>query len=259
MFFTLRVRLLLAVVASFLLASAVLQVPNLLLAKALEMEWLAAVRFLVRTGANVNVKSSDGDTALLLACLYDDEDLAISLIGRGADVNARGSGQCLTGSTTPLGWAVGSGNTRIVRALLEHGADVHVTFEGPLSGYTPLLIAATAAGPEIVEALLARGADGNARGVDGMTALMLAARSGAPGNVQLLIERGADVNARGAEGFAPLTFAAWSGAAGSVQLLIEHGADVNARTAYGHTALKLARSKHRSEVVRLLEKAGARE
>ena len=61
------------------------------------------------------------------------------------------------------------------------------------------------------------------------TALHWAASFGHVAVVQLLLERKADVNARNSLGLAPLARAAWKGELAVAALLLRHGADVHAR------------------------------
>ncbi|WP_083232879.1 ankyrin repeat domain-containing protein [Endozoicomonas atrinae] len=93
---------------------------------------------------------------------------------------------------------------------------------------------------EAIDALIARGADVNARTKDGRTPLHNAAQNGHLEAIDALIARGADVNARTKDGRTPLHFAAQNGHLEAIDALIARGADVNARTKKGDTALKSA-------------------
>ena len=83
-----------------------------------------------------------------------------------------------------------------------------------------MLAARISSTPEIVQLLLEKGADVNARSTDGRTPLMFAASS-TPEIVTLLLEKGAEIEARDNKGMTPLMFAA---SAEIKQLLIDAGA-----------------------------------
>jgi ankyrin repeat protein len=74
--------------------------------------------------------------------------------------------------------------------------------------------------------------------------------------VQLLLEKGADVNARTDNGETALQCAATYAHEITVKLLLEKGADFNARTKYGETALHKAAANGNKAVIRLLLEKG---
>jgi uncharacterized protein len=151
-------------------------------------------------------------------------DLALELIGRGADVNA-----AQADGTTPLHWAAYQLDVDLVERLVKRGA--HAATQNRF-GATPLGEAAKAANSKIVALLLKAGADVNAANGDGETALMLVSRTGSAEVARQLISAGADVNAREAwRDQTALMWAAEGAYADLVKLLIEHGADVHVRAA----------------------------
>ena len=89
--------------------------------------------------------------------------------------------------------------------------------------------------------------------------LLEAAWKGDTEKVQALLAKGADVNAKAVYGTTALMFAALEGHTDIVQALLEKDADVNAKAVYGTTALMTAEKKGHKEVVQLLKKAGAKE
>ena len=129
--------------------------------------------------------------------------------------------------TSPLHWAVYRIDTELVDALLARGAEPDAV---NLYGSSPLAEAVKIGDAGIVERLLEAGADAEAPNQDGQTALMLAARVGALGVAELLVAHGADVNAR--ESWRAQTALMWAADgrhAEVVQFLIDRGADVEVR------------------------------
>lgn len=240
---------------------------------------------LLALGADPNRHNDANATALMWAA----RDLAKTrlLVTHGADVNARSDER-----RTPLMIAARRpGAAPIVKFLLDHGADPNPNAR-PGGESSPLMEALTGGDEEIVELLIARGADARAVGEWGLTMAvttrcrkgldLLAARI-ADTNVysmalglttvlgdayatRLMLGRGADPNAADPFGRTPLMYAVISDRdpVEVVRLLIRHGADVNATNRHtkagdaGLTVLDLARLNGDTPVVRLLEKHGAR-
>ena len=141
-----------------------------------------------------------------------------TLLKQGADVNAaQGDGM------TALHWAALNGETELVSMLLYAGANWRAMTR--LGGYLPIHLAAHAGAAPIVELLLNAGADVGVRTSTGATALMLAAASGNAKAVDVLLARGAEINAtENAHGQTALMFAAAAGRADVVRLLLARGA-----------------------------------
>jgi len=115
---------------------------------------------------------------------------------------------------------------------------------------------------EIVELLLAHGAEVDARDDDGFTALLVAAEMGRVDTVQTLLDHKADVNAKTNDGRAAL-YLTVRGKAGQtendlkvLEILISHRAEIDAEN-NGMTALDSAACTGRVAAARLLLEAKA--
>jgi ankyrin repeat protein len=189
------------------------------------------LKLLLDKGAEVNVKSRDGVTAIHLA-----------LFG---DMPAQGAR--LRSMVTP---APEEGSyDKVIKLLLDAKADLN----GPINGTPILMLVALGGKPERVKQLLDAGADVNAVGESRITALMGAAAGGNPETVKLLLEHGAKVDAKGPQDMTALMAAAEAGKADAVKLLLQHGADRKLKSDKGETALDVAKKKGHQDVVALLQ------
>ena len=78
--------------------------------------------------------------------------------------------------------------------------------------------------PFVINFLLKRGLDVNARNERGDTALVIAARDGRDALVEILLNNGADPNLRTKAGYSALTIAKENGHANVAERLVAHGA-----------------------------------
>jgi ankyrin repeat protein len=231
----------------------------------------AALRTLIRQGADVNAAAPDGTTALHWASYRDNVDIADLLIRAGAKVDATNDL-----GATPLWTASMNGSSAMVRRLLQAGAHPNLAL---LLGETPLMIAARSGNADVVTQLIDKGATVNARGPRGQTALMWAVAEQHPAVVQVLLSRGADIRIRSDEsgqvmavpphgkpeynrmipfgGETALMFAARGGDLASARLLLAAGANVNDADAWGVSAMVLAAHSGFTEMVEFLLDKGA--
>jgi UPF0716 family protein affecting phage T7 exclusion len=142
------------------------------------------VQLLLDNGADVNVVTSTGWTALVGAIEEDHPETAILLINRGADVNAVD-----LQADTPLILSAAMSENEVVKLLLERGADINAKNE---DGGSPLMYAAANNHPDVVRTLLAAGAELNLRDNEGATALGWAVEDGFEETAQLLREAGGE-------------------------------------------------------------------
>jgi ankyrin repeat protein len=193
------------------------------------------VRTLLAAGADATARSKNRFTPLLFAAQQGDVEIARLLIAAGADVN-EAAPDGIAGDTNAarsfkpdteaaaLLVAIDSQHEAMARFLLESGANPNL--QG--AGRTALHSAVQQAMPELVKALLSRGADPNAplkrpmpllsrfilqaHGLEvsttGATPFWLAASYGDVPTMRILVEAGADPLARSADNTTPLMVAA---------------------------------------------------
>lgn len=112
---------------------------------------------------------------------------------------------------------------------------------GFLAHLPPIAVAARTGDVGAIARLSAAGDDLDVRsGVNGWTPLLHAIHKDRAASVDALLAAGANVNARGSGGITPLMMAAGYGNTGMVKTLLEHGADPRAQLANGENALSFA-------------------
>jgi len=147
-------------------------------------------------------------------------------------------------------------NEQLVEQLLAKGADVNAKDK---HGATALITAARSGYDKICKSLITHKADVNALDKYDSTALMDAARWGHKTTCALLIDHGAIVDARSKNGSTALLDACPNGQLSKemIELLVASGADVNAHKNDGLTALMIAACNGRNEICEFLVACGA--
>ena len=202
---------------------------------------------LLKHGAIVNTTNECGKTPLHLAALKDHKDVAELLLSHGANVNAFDNN-----GGTPLGCAT----KKVAELLLTYGAIVNTNWSNDYCFfYTPLSEATIFGHKDVVELLLAHGADRNPKDKD--FALIKAASYGHKDVAELLLAHGANANAANCEGDTPLHFAAGAGCKAVAELLLAHKAGINTGNYDGKTPLHLAAQAGQKDVAESLLIHGA--
>jgi hypothetical protein len=170
------------------------------------------------------------------------------LLEHGADTNVR-SGKC---KETPLFAAIRSGSTRLVRMLLDHGADPAIS---DADGMTPFMLAAATGAGDILELLEHAGAETTLpRG----SQFLAACARGDTSSVQALLKVEPDIVTNlGERAISAFCRMAELGRAIGVQTCLEAGFPVGGAGQDGATALHFACYCGWAEVASLLIKAGA--
>lgn len=235
-----------------------------------------AVEWLLKNGAEVNLKGKLQRTPLHFAAESGHNDVASVLIDNGGDILVRDEA-----GSTPLHLACQGGDVALVQMLLSRGSS---TEDRTATKETPLMFASRWAHLGVVKLLLDHGADVLATSEDGITTLHAAMQGfrlqrlecghKSDGNgldvvrraiqdccgaiVRLLISAGADINAEdNKSGGTPLMWASRIGLEMAVRHLIESGAKLECPDRWGFTPLIMAVVCGSDSIVEILLDAGA--
>lgn len=184
--------------------------------------------------------TGDSGESPVLEALYRGQAELAARIGRGRE--------------TTLVEAAALGDEGRVRALAARGPNALA--ERSSDGWTALHLAAFFGRAGAVGALIAAGADVEARSANYMENTPLcAAIAGATdtATITALLAAGADASARAAAGVRPIHLAASRGAESVVRALIDRGARADAATDEGRTAAQFAAERGHPAVAALLD------
>ncbi len=221
---------------------------------------LPSIRTLLKAGAKPNVTLSSGSTPLMVAISYHYTDASLALIEAGADFSVKDR----TGNTT-LHLAAQQGDLRLVNELLARKFDPNA--RTPKSGapanargggggfgrgggtgdQTPLLVAAKNDHLEVMQALIAAGADPTAKAQDGSTLLLSAAAGARLPTIKYVLEQlDKNMDAVTTNGTTVMHNAVVLGGRTEpeclevVKYLAEHGAKLDEKNAAGRTPISSA-------------------
>uniref|UniRef100_F6WSN6 Transient receptor potential cation channel subfamily A member 1 n=1 Tax=Monodelphis domestica TaxID=13616 RepID=F6WSN6_MONDO len=228
------------------------------------------------SSTDVNLKGENGSTPVLLACSKDNSEALKLLMDRGAKIcrpnkfgcypvhiaTFSGAKKCLemllkfgeeqgysrqfqmnfinNKNSSPLHFAVQSGDLEVIKICLENGAEINLEETGKC---TALHFAATQGATEIVKLMITSYSGNNdiINSVDGNNETLLhrVALFDHHELAEYLISMGANIDSIDLEGRSPLLLATSSASWNVVNLLLSKGANVEIKDHYGRNFLHL--------------------
>ncbi len=227
-----------------------------LISAAVRLENYILTSLLLEKGLNPSTPNSTGETPLHFAALIGNDALVALLLKHQANIEAATSI-----GWTPLYYAVCQHSHKTVELLLNHGANAKNNGERKRTLLHVFAISPKpCSGPEIIDLLLAKGLDINARDEAQKTPLQYAWEYNNYDVVLMLLKRGANfANMKNSEGETLLHFACASGRIDLLNFLLKQKkTGYQPRKQQGTNPLHLAAQKNNTFMVKiLLEEAGA--
>lgn len=215
-------------------------------------EDIETVKRLISRGANVNVKTGDGNTPLHGAATKGRKAVAEFFIAKGAKINVKNKY-----GSTPLSLAESWGHKDVAYMIRQHGStEVASIAKRDISKARPIQEDSK---PPTVKQHDApkKVAPKPVRRKPPAKSLYVAAEEGDLEQVDARIAEGLDVNKKDWRGNRPLHYAALNGHAKVVRRLLEGGAEVDGTNSRGATSLHWAAAKGHTDIVKMLIVAGA--
>lgn len=235
------------------------------------------VHLLLQNGANIDLTTANGDTALCEAIKSGQRPMVQFLL-KNTKANSKTSLDFLNSSgCTLLQGAAMDGDLAFMKVLLDNGADVNARSRS--TKRCALHYAAIARQPAAIQLILDRGVENKTEGPLRQQALHAVCQlpaqrvivetpcqkigrdctSGASDELVLWPspENKADIDAKVKDGEAALHLASATGMKLPVQLLLSAGASINAQNKFGETALSKAARSSDDDLMQLLLRNGA--
>lgn len=204
----------------------------------------------VATAHGLDIENVSPHERLRHALLQSDYEKVSALAATLEDLDAP-----LSDGSTLLGWAADAQDPKLVRILLDAGADPNVHYS---ASNAPLLIACQYGGAQVIDALLDAGADVRVQHPEGAGALALCAAHAPTAIVnRMLDDPRIDIEQADAGGQTPLMWAARAGRVETMELLISYGANIEAVTEKGLTPLFFSLMSGEPQAPVVLMQAGA--
>ncbi|CDF39229.1 unnamed protein product [Chondrus crispus] len=224
-----------------------------------------AVDVLVKAGCDINAKTEDNETAVLLACAQPSStEVLCRLLANGADLTIH-----LDTPLTPCLLVLGRRDFIQLTILLNHIKTLeHATrlqifrLESQRTGDTLLHACVREGNFESIERLVDLGAPPNEKNQEGLAPIHIVCKNGNDEIARALLKGKTDLNLIRADGMTPLHIAADAGHPEVVRLLLEHDCDPNQTLSnsgryHGFSSLMFAARLGNAAIVSLLLQAGA--
>ena len=231
---------------------------------------VAIAETLLNSGANVNLRR--GNASPLQAALYaGSPELLKLLLAHKPDLEAKDYDglTLLQAAIYTQGQRGGPGSLDMLQTLLAAKPELNAIFRSigkartiqrrwpsgvqpyDINGLTPLMVSIVAGREDFVDALLASGADVNAKSEGGSTALQYAVEQGSLQMVQAVLAHHPERDVRDANGYTAFSKASFAYPR-IIEALLFAGANPNSTDHYGNTRLHDAVSGLRKDIVELL-------
>lgn len=220
---------------------------------------LRIVKMLIDARVDLDEQDINGNTALMWTTFGDRSEIAQALINAGANLDKQNYNK-----QTALIYSISFGNFAQFQRLIIAGANVNLPDN---DGNTPLMYAVNGIdinmrnNLEVAKRLIASGADVNQKNNKNVSPFQLAYSLRRTDRnrelLKLLIEAKANLEFVDHNGATPLLNSAEIGDIDTVKLLLAGGANSNAQDRLGNTALNVAVQKNNLPMVILLAEAGA--
>ncbi len=195
----------------------------------------------------IYTEDEHGISLLYLACKNGSLDIVKELLRLGCDPNERGHQDGDVDMSRHC--AANAGNGKIVKTLLEHGAD---TESRNMQGYAPLHLAAINDHVKVAKYLLEKNTDVNVKDIYGWTSLMLAAKNSKFKIAELLVKSKCTVDIQDSNRLSALMITVNLNDYKTTELLLKNGSFNKMMDKQSYVALVLAAKNNSHKMFKLL-------
>ena len=215
---------------------------------------LDAVKYLVRSGANVHKVTRSGCNALSFAVQNGDIAMTKYLLAKGVDTEV----QCGHLKETPLLQAVNGRKVGVIRSLIGHGANLDYIAPNQRMTIGMRILESFPGDKAFEREVASRSSHPNFRTNDGVSLLQMVVDSGNKDALRILLNRGANPNMTLTGDETILYHAAAMNNVPALNLLIKRGARVNTINSEGWAPITVAAANGHYDAVVFLAGKGAR-